>query len=240
MSPFVIAPPVGRLAARRENGRPANGSSQRPPRRTHQPDGIISAPGVSQQQPPSPMRDSAGYPPTWSRLRAAPGIVPDMTKVRQVANTTAAVLSFMAAGFTLAPVASRADGGGHKVTYTVTATRELFAQITYMATEPPSMAAYADTTPKYMFTARSKMNSDAPWSYTATLANPEQWAMVSAYNHFSERSAPSDVPGVNAGFHCEIAIDGQVVVSQRGDYYVECVTRRWWPTPGEARPGRIG
>jgi hypothetical protein len=109
-----------------------------------------------------------------------------------------------------------------------------------MATEPSSITAYADNTAKYLYAARPKVNSDAPWTYTTTLTNPNQWARVSAYNHFAEINAPSDVPGVNAGFHCEIVVDGQVVVSQQGDRYVECTTRRWWPEPTGDRPGLLG
>jgi hypothetical protein len=163
-----------------------------------------------------------------------------MTDMWQTTSKVGAVLIVVAAGLPLTHGISSANPGSHRVTYTVTATSELYAQIFYMATEPPSMTAYADNTPKYLFAARPKVNSDAPWSYTTTLANPNQWADVSAYNHFAEINEPSATPGINAGFHCEIVVDGQVVVSQQGDRYVECSTQHWWPDRAPDRPGLLG
>jgi hypothetical protein len=163
-------------------------------------------------------------------------MVPDMTNMRLTTCRVAAALIVIAAGVGITHGTSSANPGGHQVTYTVTTVSELVAQIYYMATEPPDMSAYADNTPKYLWASRPKVNPDAPWSYTTTLANPNQWATVSAFNHYAEADQPSDrgqvpperyLPGINAGFHCEIVIDGQVVVSKQGDHDVECSTRPW-------------
>jgi hypothetical protein len=147
--------------------------------------------------------------------------------MRQMKRKVAATLIVAAAGVALTHGTSNASPSGHQVTYTVTAANALFAHVYYMATEPPSMTAYADNTAKYLWSTRPRVNSDAPWSYTTTLADPSQWATVSAYNHFAETDQPPDAPGVDAKFHCQIVIDGQVVVSHQGDRSVECTMRQW-------------
>jgi hypothetical protein len=148
-----------------------------------------------------------------------------MTHMRQTATKVAAVLILAAAGVVLSHGTSNASPGGHQVTYTVTAANPLVAHIMFMALEPENTTAYADNPAKYLYAIRPKVNPDAPWSYTTTLADPNEWATVQAYNHFAEKDQPPGQPGVNAGFHCSIAIDGQVVVSRQGDYNVECSTR---------------
>ena len=54
--------------------------------------------------------------------------------------------------------------------------------------------------------ARTQVGPGAPWTYTATLADPTQWAFVSASGGLQ----------VNPEFHCEIAVDGQVIASEQG------------------------
>jgi hypothetical protein len=148
-----------------------------------------------------------------------------MTNMRQTTTKVAAALILAAAGVALPHGTSSADPGGHQVTYTVTAANALVAHIMFMALEPENTTAYADNPAKYLYAIRPKVNPDAPWSYTTTLANPNEWATVQAYNHFAEKDQPPNTPGINAGFHCAITIDGQVVVSRQGDRDVECSTR---------------
>lgn len=145
--------------------------------------------------------------------------------MRRTPSHVAAALIVAAAAVTLTDGTSSANPGGHQVTYRVTAANPLVAQILFMAVEPQDTTDYSDNPAKYLYAVRPKVNADKPWSYTTTLANPNQWATVDAFNHFAEKDQPSYAPGVNAGFHCSITIDGQVVVSQQGDRSVECSTR---------------
>lgn len=151
-----------------------------------------------------------------------------MMHVRRTTNSVVATLIVSMAGVLPAHGTSSADPGGHKVSYTITATRELFAEIRYMAAEPPNMTVYAEHMPKYMFVSRPKVSPLVPWTFEATLPTPQQWATVSASDQIPLHRSVLDHPeGANPQFHCEIAIDGQLVVSQQGGRDVECTTRAW-------------
>jgi len=101
------------------------------------------------------------------------------------------------------------DPTTHQVTYTVTTTSDLIANIYYVTADPPNQAAATD--PQYMPLARTPIGPGAPWTFQATLNNP-RWAFVSASGGLR----------VNPEFRCEIAVDGQVVVSQQGGSGVQC------------------
>ena len=103
--------------------------------------------------------------------------------------------------------------GGRQVTYTVTTTSDLTANIYYVIGDPPNQAAAND--PAFMPLARTLVGPGAPWTFQATLNDPTQWAFVSASGGLR----------VNPEFRCEIAVDGQVVVSQQGGSGVQCALR---------------
>lgn len=111
--------------------------------------------------------------------------------------------------------AAPAAAGTHQVTYTVTTTSDLTANIYYVSADPPNQGAAND--PQYMPMARTLVGPGAPWTFQATLDDPTQWAFVSASGGLR----------VNPEFRCEIAVDGQVVVSQQGGSGVQCSLRPW-------------
>ncbi len=113
---------------------------------------------------------------------------------------------------TVAPTGAPAPGG-RQVTYTVTTTSDLTANIYYVTGDPPNQAAAND--PAFMPLARTLVGPGAPWTFQATLNDPTQWAFVSASGGLR----------VNPEFRCEIAVDGQVVVSQQGGSGVQCSLR---------------
>jgi hypothetical protein len=65
--------------------------------------------------------------------------------------------------------------------------------------------------------ARTLVGPGAPWTFQTTLTDPTEWAFVSASGGLR----------VNPEFRCEIAVDGQVVVSQQGGSGVQCALRPW-------------
>ena len=135
-----------------------------------------------------------------------------------------AVATFAAAvAVAVTPATSHADPAGHQVTYTVTSPNTLTATIQYMNTDPPSQAAYNADSSKYMTSVQAPLSGGAPVVYSTTLANPNQWAIVSASGilHWP------DSGNGPAAFHCEIAVDGQVVVKQDATSAVTCATRPW-------------
>ena len=105
--------------------------------------------------------------------------------------------------------------GGRQVTYTVTTTSDLTANIYYVSADPPDQAAA--NKPEYMPMARTVVGPGSPWTVQTTLEDPSQWAFVSASGGLR----------VNPEFRCEIAVDGKVVVSQQGGSGVQCALRPW-------------
>lgn len=136
-----------------------------------------------------------------------------MTRMSKVG---AALLSAVTGVVVGAPVAS-ADPPAHQVTYTVTTTSDLTANIQYIQSDPPSQAAYNTDSSRYLNSIHTGITGGQPLVYTTTLADPAQWALVTASGGLR----------TNPEFHCEIAVDGQVVVSQNGGSGVTCSTRQW-------------
>jgi hypothetical protein len=138
-----------------------------------------------------------------------------MTNVRKVSSevSTAGCAAAFAAALAVGGVA-HADG--HQVTYTITATGNL--------TDPPSQAAFNSNSSQFMNTVQAAFIAGAPLVYTVTLANPTQWAYVNASGgcHW-----PDCGSGATPEIQCQIAVDGQVVVTQNATTGVTCSTRPW-------------
>lgn len=112
---------------------------------------------------------------------------------------------------------STAEPQAHQVVYTVTTTSDLVANIQYIQTDPPDMKAYNANASQYLTQLHVPITGGEPLSYTVTLADPGQWALITASGGLR----------INPEFHCEISVDGQVVASQQGGSGVTCATRPW-------------
>jgi hypothetical protein len=145
-----------------------------------------------------------------------------MTTVRKVASEVSTAV--FAAGLVLGALPAVAHADGHQVTYTITATGNLTGQVRYMNSDPPSQAAFNSNSAQYMTTVQAAFSAGAPLVYTATLANPNQWAYVNASGgcHW-----PDCGSGATPEIQCQIAVDGQVVVTQNATTGVTCSTRPW-------------
>lgn len=106
----------------------------------------------------------------------------------------------------------------HEVTYTVSADAPFHADIYYRDTEPVSFADYSHN--PYVFSPKveADISPGAPWVLTVRLADPRHWAMVTA------TSGRSPNP---PAFHCTLAVDGTVVVSDSGTRGALCSLRHW-------------
>ena len=126
-----------------------------------------------------------------------------------------------AAAPTSAPASSVPSGssgtpaGAHQVTYTVTTTSDLTANIYYVVGDPPDQASA--NKPEFMPMARTQVGPGSPWTFQGSLNDPTKWAFVSASGGLR----------VNPEFRCEIAVDGKVIVSQQGGSGVQCALRPW-------------
>ena len=162
------------------------------------------APAPSTTAAPAPAEPSESAPATPSDSAAA------------TPSESAAATPSESASATPAPSGSSGTPAGtHQVTYTVTTTSDLTANIYYVVGDPPDQASA--NKPQFMPMARTQVGPGAPWTIQANLTDPTQWAFVSASGGLR----------VNPEFHCEIAVDGKVVVSQQGGSGVQCALRPW-------------
>lgn len=126
--------------------------------------------------------------------------------------------AFPATGLTAAAPA-RADAPVmHNVTYTVTAANPIYANIYYLDQEPPIYSDYSHNPYQFVPNVQADVAPGNPWTYELVLADPDQWAMVSV-NTGPEPGTPN--------FHCNVAVDGKVVVSKDGAKGVLCSLRNW-------------
>ena len=87
----------------------------------------------------------------------------------------------------------------------------------YMAVEPPNQAALDANSSAYLRNdPQVHIVPGAPWVFETTMTDT-QWAYINAGS--AHRVAPNP--------HCELAIDGQVVVQQDGLSGALCATRPW-------------
>jgi hypothetical protein len=147
-----------------------------------------------------------------------------MTNVRKVISAAALATLGTAAGLAFTPATSQADPAGHQVTYTITATGNLTGNVRYMNSDPPSQSAFDANSSQYLTTVPTAFAAGQPLVYNTTLANPNQWAFVNASGgcHWPDCDS-SNVPQIQ----CQIAVDGQVVVTQSATTGVTCSTRPW-------------
>ncbi len=139
--------------------------------------------------------------------------------MRKVTTRIAAAAATALAGLASVPATSSAEPAGHQVRYTLTSAGDTGFDLYYLTTQPPSKEAY-DADP-YAFLKNERVNLAAgvPWVFETTLADT-QWAIITASTAVHAMQAPPNP-------HCEIAVDGQVVVQGDGPYTAQCQLRDW-------------
>ena len=127
-----------------------------------------------------------------------------------------------AAGFAvttpLATTTAAADDALHQVKYTVTSSTPYNVDIYYRDVDPPNWAEYSHN--PYLFSPKieADIGPNQPWVLNVALADPNNWAMVSATSGWS-----SDSPGVQ----CTLEVDGVVVSNNDGPKGALCSIRNW-------------
>jgi hypothetical protein len=137
-----------------------------------------------------------------------------------------AVMSAMvltAAGLTLGPGTSAADDPPppplHQVKYTVFSEQPYSnLEIYYRDTDPPNWADYSHDPYLYSPNVEADVGPDKQWILDVQLANPDEWAMVTAGTAGSPHT-----PNV----HCVLAVDGVVVATNQGPKGALCSLRAW-------------
>ena len=106
----------------------------------------------------------------------------------------------------------------HHVKYTITAKNPIYANIYYIDQEPAIFSDYSHDPYRFTPNVQADIAPNKPWSFELNLAKPEYWAMV-VVNTGPEPSTPQ--------FHCDLSVDGAVVVSNDGPRGVLCSIRNW-------------
>jgi hypothetical protein len=124
-----------------------------------------------------------------------------------------------AASVALSHATAEAQPSGHVVRYTLVSAGAGDYNLNYLIAQPPSKEAYNADAYKYLKSEQVDLAPGVPWVFETTLEDP-QWAILTASTGVHAMTAPPSP-------HCEIAIDGQVVVQQDGPYTVQCQLSQW-------------
>lgn len=92
------------------------------------------------------------------------------------------------------------------------------AEIYYRDVEPSNFAEYSHNPYAYSPNVEADVGPSQMWTLDVMLANPDEWAMVTATSLDSVQ---------RPNFHCVIAVDGQVVVTDQGPKGALCSLRNW-------------
>ena len=126
-----------------------------------------------------------------------------------------AALMLAAASLAVGSGTAGAEPTGHQVKYILSSDTGASFQVNYLITQPPSKDAYnADA---YAFLKKEEVPT--PWEFTTTLDDP-QWATIDASVGYHRANAQPNP-------HCEIQVDGQVVVQGDGPYTARCQLSNW-------------
>ncbi|OMC47784.1 hypothetical protein A5744_06970 [Mycobacterium sp. IS-1264] len=106
----------------------------------------------------------------------------------------------------------------HHVKYTISVQNPIYANIYYIDQEPAIFSDYSHDPYRFTPNVKTDIAPDHPWSFELNEAKPEYWAMV-VVNTGPEPGTPQ--------FHCELSVDGAVVVSKDGPRGVLCSIRNW-------------
>ena len=107
----------------------------------------------------------------------------------------------------------------HNVHYTVWAEQPFNVAIYYRDTDPPNWQEYSHNPYLYSPNVEADVGPEQKWTLDVWLANPDQWALVTAGTSGESDAKPN--------FHCVLAVDGQVVKTAAGPKGALCSIRNW-------------
>jgi hypothetical protein len=117
------------------------------------------------------------------------------------------------------PSAAADDPVLHHVKYTVfTEVPFRNAEIYYRNVDPANYAEYSHNPYAFSPNVEADLGPNQMWTIDVMLANPNEWAMVTA----SSLDSPH-----RPNFHCVLAVDGQVVATNQGPKGALCSVRNW-------------
>jgi hypothetical protein len=141
-----------------------------------------------------------------------------MTGVNRMLGAGSLAVLLAGAGLAVSAPRAHADPVMHHVKYAVTAENPIYTSIYYLDHQPAKFADYSHN--PYSFTPHVDVDlgPGKAWSFDLDMSRPDDYAMVVA--------STGTEPGM-PGLHCELAVDGVVVVSKDGPKGVLCSLRNW-------------
>lgn len=91
--------------------------------------------------------------------------------------------------------------------------------IYYRDVDPPNWAEYSHSPYRFSPNVEADVGPDQQWNLDVMLADPDQWAMVTA----SIAGESPQTPNI----HCVLAVDGVVVKTHQGPKEALCSLRSW-------------
>ena len=128
-------------------------------------------------------------------------------------------IALMGAGLVIGQGAASAEPAAHQVKYTLSAAGPGDFNLYYAFAAPPSLEAYHADPDAFVKSEKINLAPGAPWVFETTLPD-SQWAFISASGAAHAMQADPNV-------HCEITVDGQLVVEQTGPFTTQCQLRSW-------------
>jgi hypothetical protein len=142
-----------------------------------------------------------------------------VTTIKKTMLATALAMLTASGYTTLTAAPSRADDPVmHHVRYTVSVANPIYADIYFLDQQPDKFSDYSHNPYQFTPNVQADIAPGHPWSSEVMLSQPDQYAMVSA--------SVGTEPGTPQ-FHCDLAVDGVVVVSKDGPRGVLCSLRNW-------------
>ena len=141
-----------------------------------------------------------------------------MRNARAKASAAVGASLLVAAGLALGAGTAGAQDG-HQVTYTVSTAGPYQFDLTYLVNQPADKAAYNADAYAYLKRESITIVPGQPWTFQTTLTDP-QWAYV-----WASSTTKGGQAAPNA--HCEIAVDGQVVIQGDHPYSPLCQGAQW-------------
>ena len=136
------------------------------------------------------------------------------TATRRIGAAFGAVALVTSFGMAAEQATAGADPAVHQIRYTLTSAGGADFDLYYVTAQPPSKAAYDADAYSFLKKEQLTLAPGVPWVFDTTLTDPN-WAIltVSSTTH-GGRAAPNP--------HCDITVDGQVVVQQDAPYNLQC------------------
>jgi hypothetical protein len=139
--------------------------------------------------------------------------------MRTATSVVGAAFLLAAASVAVSQGTADAQPAGHQVRYTLVSAGAADYNLNYLIAQPASKEAYNADAYAYLKKEEVVLQPGVPWVFETTLEDPQWGILTASTGVHAMQGSPNP--------HCEIAIDGQVVVQNDGPYTAHCQLGQW-------------